>query len=81
MDQVISNSLDAVPQGRRIQVRQLRGGKNLTERLNALGIAEGVELRVIQNDETGPLVVMLGETRVSLGRGEALKVLVEQVKE
>lgn len=80
MDQETINSLDAVPPGRRIRVRQLRGGINLVEHLKALGITDGVELQVVQNGETGPLVVLMGEAQVSLGRGVALKVLVEKVE-
>jgi ferrous iron transport protein A len=72
-------SLSEVHAGRRFLVRQLRGGKDFVSRMAALGFTEGVEVRVIQNYGHGPLITLVRGVRVALGRGEALKVLVEEV--
>jgi len=45
-----------------------------------LGFTEGVEVQVIQNYGRGPLIALVRGARVALGRGEALKVLVEEVR-
>jgi len=68
-----------VQAGRRFLVRRLRGGKDFVSRMAALGFTEGVEVRVIQNYGHGPLITLVRGVRVALGRGEALKVLVEEV--
>jgi ferrous iron transport protein A len=43
----------------------------------SLGFTPGTEVTLLQNYGRGPLLVTVRDTRVALGRGEALKVLVE----
>jgi Fe2+ transport system protein FeoA len=69
-------SLSDVKTGRRAVVRQLRGGREFAGRLAALGFTIGVEITVIQNYGRGPITVLIRNTRIALGRGEASKVLV-----
>lgn len=57
-------------------VRQLAGGRGFMSRLAALGFTLGVEVTMVQNFGRGPLIVLVRDTRVALGRGEAAKVLV-----
>jgi ferrous iron transport protein A len=58
-------------------VRQLAGGRGFVSRLAALGFTLGAEVTMVQNFGHGPLIVLVRDTRVALGRGEAMKVLVE----
>jgi len=46
-------------------------------RMVSLGFTPGTEVTLLQNYGRGPLLVTVRDTRVALGRGEALKVLVE----
>jgi len=73
-----SRSLAEVPAHRRTRVRHLRGGRDFISRMAALGFTIGVEVQVIQNHRHGPLIALVRGVRVALGRGEALKVLVEE---
>jgi ferrous iron transport protein A len=73
------SSLAEAQAGRRYLVQQLRGGKDFVSRMTSLGFTEGVEVQVIQNYGHGPLIALVRGARVALGRGEALKVLVEEV--
>lgn len=73
-------SLDEVPAGRRIFVRRLYGGRDFISRMAALGFTDNAEVQVIQNYGRGPLIALVRGVRVALGRGEALKVLVEEVR-
>jgi ferrous iron transport protein A len=43
----------------------------------SLGFTSGVEVTVVQNFGRGPMIVTVRDTQIALGRGEALKVLVE----
>ncbi len=70
-------SLDQLPQAASAVVRELRGGKELKSRLSALGLTQGAKLTVLQNTGRGPILVNVRSTRIALGRGEAIKVLVE----
>jgi ferrous iron transport protein A len=58
-------------------VCQLRGAREFTRRMATLGFTIGTELTVVQNYGRGPVIVAVRNTHVALGRGEALKVLVE----
>jgi ferrous iron transport protein A len=60
-------------------VRQLSGGHEFTNVAASLGFTPGVEVTMVQNYHHGPLIVSLRDTRVALGRGEAVKILVEVV--
>ncbi|MCX6031893.1 MAG: transcriptional repressor [Chloroflexi bacterium] len=57
-------------------VAGLAGGSGLGARLAGLGFAPGTELKVLQARAHGPLIVLLRDTRVALGAGEASQVLV-----
>lgn len=70
-------SLDRLPEGSRAVVRQLRGGLEFTGRLAAMGLAVDTPLTVLQNPGQGPMLVNVRDTRLALGRGEAMKILVE----
>lgn len=74
-------SLSEITVGHSSIVRQLRGGKDFLGRMTALGFTIGSEVKVIQNYGHGPLIALIRDTRVALGRGEALKVLVEEINE
>jgi Fur family ferric uptake transcriptional regulator len=61
-------------------VASLTGGfglaGRLAGRLAGLGFAPGTELKVVQARRDGPMIVLLRDTRVALGSGEAGQVLV-----
>ncbi len=69
-------SLSALAPGEVGVVRQLAGGRGFMSRLAALGFTLGAAVAMVQNFGHGPLIVLVRDTRVALGRGEAAKVLV-----
>jgi ferrous iron transport protein A len=82
-DKAIQNekmkAVSDLPAGGRGVVRLLRGGEDFTHRMVALGFTPGVEVTVVQNYGRGPILVAVRDTHIALGRGEALKVLVEEL--
>jgi len=53
------------------------GGKNLTKRLADLGLTSGTEIKVIRRTLfSGPVKVEVSGSRLVLGRGLALKIMV-----
>lgn len=54
----------------------LTGGRGFVSRLAALGFTPGTEVTMMQNFSRGPLIVLVRNTRVALGRGEAAKIWV-----
>jgi ferrous iron transport protein A len=77
MNDSLLKPLSDLETGERGVVRQLRGGREFTSRVAALGFTPGVEVTVLQNYGRGPILVTVRDTHIALGRGEALKVLVE----
>jgi ferrous iron transport protein A len=69
-------SLAEVPEGSQAVVQGLRGGGGFLGRMATLGFIVGGKVSVLQNSGCGPVIVLVRDTRVALGRGEALKVLV-----
>lgn len=65
--------------GKDAVVRDVVGEKGLRNRLQELGFARGRVVRIIQSQPCGPLIISLGEARVVLGRGAALRIMVEQL--
>lgn len=68
--------LSSLPSGDAGVVHQLDGGRGFMSRLAAMGFTLGAEVTMIQNFGHGPLIVLVRDTRVALGRGEAGKVYV-----
>jgi DtxR family transcriptional regulator, Mn-dependent transcriptional regulator len=60
----------------RALVREIRGGGPFVGRCLALGFTPGAEVRMVQNHRGGPLIAVVRDTRVALGRGEATRVRV-----
>lgn len=69
-------ALSALHPGERGIVAELLGGRGVLGRMAALGFTPGAEVTIVQNFGHGPLIVLLRDTRVALGRGEAGKVSV-----
>ncbi len=57
-------------------VRDFHGGHTFVARCLALGFTLGVEAKMVQNVGHGPVIVLVRDTRVALGRGEAEKIVV-----
>ncbi|BCD68702.1 FeoA domain-containing protein [Nitratiruptor sp. YY09-18] len=63
--------------GRKLKIVDIRGGRKAIDRLLAMGISPGIEIKLLKNDG-GPLLVKLGESRIALGFGLADKIIVEE---
>lgn len=56
------------------------GGHGLRRRLNVLGIREGQIVRVVSKQPLmGPITISVGHSQMTLGRGMAHKIIVEEL--
>jgi Fe2+ transport system protein FeoA len=55
-------------------VKDLGTGRTFVSRCLALGFTPGVLVRMVQNFGHGPVIVLVRDTRVALGRGQAQKI-------
>ena len=70
--------LDQLAAGARATVSELRGGRGFASRLAGMGVSVGCQIEVLQNPARGPLLVLVRDTRIALGRDEASKILVRE---
>ena len=64
--------------GGMVQVVDIRAGRGLTRRLADMGLTPGVNIKIINSQMSGPVVIDLRGSRLVLGHGVAQKVLVTE---
>lgn len=57
-------------------IQALKAGKGINSRLSSLGFTPGVAIQMSHNYGHGPVVVIVRDTRIALGRGEAKSILI-----
>ncbi len=67
------------PEGRLVRIAEIRAGGRAMMRLMELGLVPGSNIRVLKALGSGPLLLDVKGSRIALGRGIAMKVLVEVV--
>ncbi len=72
----LGTNLAAKPTGETALVIGMAGGSQARARLESMGLVPGAEVEVLSNGGRGPLLISLGEGRITLGRGVAEHVLV-----
>jgi Fe2+ transport system protein FeoA len=75
----LETPLAAVPSGRRVRITNFAGGRMLRSRLASLGLNQGQEVTILQNNR-GLIMVGVNGGRVALGRGVSQKILTVPVK-
>ena len=69
--------LGLVAPGETVAVHQIRGGRELRQRLFDLGLHPGAHIRVVKNEHLGPLIIAVKrDGRLALGRGMGHKIIV-----
>ncbi|MDG6225744.1 MAG: FeoA family protein [Candidatus Thermoplasmatota archaeon] len=78
MNPVLRNprSLSSIPEGNRVRIFDIQGGRGVRLRLREMGLSPGDEIDVVRNGG-GPMIVLNGTLRIALGKGVSSKILVE----
>ena len=74
----MSMSLNFVGIGKLAEINSVEGGEVMCKKIMEMGMSKGAIVKIMKND-SGPLIVKVGETRLVLGRGMAQKVMVREV--
>lgn len=61
--------LAAATTGQQVRLVNIKGGHRLRSRLAGMGLLPGMMIRVVRNAGGGPIVVLVHNTRLALGRG------------
>jgi len=65
-------------EGTQATVVEVHGGRGLCRRLAEMGFNVGDKVRMIKNHRPGPVMVEVKDSRVALGRGVTMKIVVEE---
>jgi len=55
---------------------KVNGGMGLTRRLSEMGFTYGAKVKVLHSSPPGPILVVVRGSRIALGRGVAMKIMV-----
>ncbi len=70
-------NLAEAPRNTPLKLIAIEGGRQLRHRLTEMGLVPGVTLKIVQ-DQGGPILVAVHNTRLAIGRGMAQKIQVER---
>ena len=69
--------LAMAPEGKILRIVGIRGGRGIMQRLMELGLVPGSTIRVVKSTGRGPILLEVKGSRIALGRGISMKLLVE----
>jgi len=70
--------LSALQPGEQGVVVELAGGRRMLNRMTSLGFTPGAAITMVQNFGRGPLIALVRDARIALGRGEAKRLYVHR---
>ena len=65
--------------GEVVKVVNIRAGHGLARRLADMGLLPGVNIRIVNSQMPGPIIINLRGSRLVLGHGVAQKIMVKVV--
>jgi len=65
--------------GQEVVLVGIRGGHRLRHRLAEMGFMRGVRFQILNRGRPGPFLVLLGDTRLMLGRGMVHRIRIRPV--
>ncbi len=77
--------LAMLPVGAKGKIVGIHGGRGIVRRLSDMGFVPDVEVKIVHSHTShnprrgGPLVVEVKDSRIALGRGVAMKIMVQEV--
>ncbi|MHA1238791.1 MAG: FeoA family protein [Candidatus Odinarchaeia archaeon] len=69
--------LSMLREGEKGLIAGFNGGRGLVRRLNELGFTVNTVVKVLNANYGGPMIVLVKDSKVAIGRGAASKILVQ----
>ena len=70
--------LPMISPGEVVNVVGVNAGRGLSRKLVEMGLTPGVEIRVVNNQMPGPVIIEFRGSKLALGHGAAQKVMVSK---
>ena len=58
------------------EIVEIRGGRGMVQRLSEMGFTNSTRVKVLSSSSPGPVLVGVRDARIALGRGIAMKIMV-----
>lgn len=68
--------LSKIQAGETVKLASIEAGRDLNSRLASMGLVTNVEITVVSNNQPGPFVISVKNSKMMLGRGMAHKIMV-----
>jgi len=62
-----------------VKILGVNCGSKFRKRLSDLGLFDGSEVEIIKNDNFGPLIIKIFNSKIALGRGESNKIYAKKI--
>ena len=69
--------LTSVPTGHVVTILQINGGKKLRQRLTDMGCLPGEQITILSDENEGPTLISIKNSRLAIGRCMADSILVK----
>lgn len=66
--------------GDKAKVVEIVSGKQMRTRIEDIGIREGKVVEVLNNEGRGPVLIKVNDSRIAIGRGMAMKIMVRRLE-
>jgi ferrous iron transport protein A len=79
---MIEKPLGVLAIGAEARIVKICGGRRMVRRLSEMGFTPGTEVKIIHNHNpyVGPVLIEIKDSRIALGRGVSMKIMVEEVE-
>jgi ferrous iron transport protein A len=65
-------------EGEECNIVEVRGGRGLVQHLFDMGFTPSTRVRVLKSNPPGPMLVEIRDSRVALGKGITIKIIVNR---
>ena len=72
----IETPLAMLSENKEAKIVEIRGGRGIVRRLSEMGFTPGTRVKVLFSNSPGPVLVDVRGSRVALGRGLLMKIIV-----
>lgn len=68
--------LSSVKPGNEVTILDINGGRGIKSKLYSMGLVPGTKLTVLNGSSTGPVMIVVRDSRLAIGHGMAQKIIV-----
>jgi len=68
-----------LPVGSEARIIEFRGGRGMMQKMAEMGFTQFTRVRMVSSNSPGPVLVDVKDSRIALGSGIAMKIIVNEV--